>query len=411
MRPAVGWITVALLANLAPPSIGAEPPAGVSVELVRLDGRVQSGQLVQVTPELALQTTEGLLAIAWTDVLSIEPRDAAAGTPDTNVAPAPLLFVLADRSQFAGAVSAAEECAFTVALGGGRVVHVPLTAIQSIRVPAADPAAAGELDEALRALADSADRGGELLDVAVAARGERMAVLRGRIRSVGPEQALMDWNGREVALPWSRLAGLGFARPAPQSSSCSVHLHDGAILGGKITGGTAALVRLRSPFFEEELALPWTQIQRIDCRSERLVLLSDLKPARYEFEPFFDKHWAYGVDESLTGRPLELGGQRFVRGIAMHSRATLTYRLDGSFAQFAARAGVLDETAGRGCVTLRVLGDDRVLWEARGVRGAEPPREVLVDVRGVTDLTLEVDFDEDLDLADHAAFGFARLIR
>jgi hypothetical protein len=36
---------------------------------------------------------------------------------------------------------------------------------------------------------------------------------------------------------------------------------------------------------------------------------------------------------------------------------------------------------------------------------------VSVDVAGVRELALEVDYDADLDLSDQAAWGFARLIR
>jgi hypothetical protein len=65
----------------------------------------------------------------------------------------------------------------------------------------------------------------------------------------------------------------------------------------------------------------------------------------------------------------------------------------------------------RGCVSMRVFGDGEVLWEATQVRGGQTAREFIVDVGGVQRLVLVVDYGEDLDLSDHAAWGSARLIR
>jgi len=95
----------------------------------------------------------------------------------------------------------------------------------------------------------------------------------------------------------------------------------------------------------------------------------------------------------------------------MHSRAALIYALNGRYRQFAAVVGIADEMAERGDVTVAVVGDGRILWEAKGVRGGETPREVLVDISGVKELGLHVDFGGQLDLSDHVCWAFARVIR
>ena len=74
-------------------------------------------------------------------------------------------------------------------------------------------------------------------------------------------------------------------------------------------------------------------------------------------------------------------------------------------------AGILDEMEDRGNVTMRVLGDGGLLWQRENVRGGAQPERVVIAVTGVYELTLAVDFGRDLDLSDHAAWAFARLIR
>ncbi len=43
--------------------------------------------------------------------------------------------------------------------------------------------------------------------------------------------------------------------------------------------------------------------------------------------------------------------------------------------------------------------------------GVDPPRDIIVDVSGVADLTLIVDYGAELDLADAAVWGDARLLK
>jgi len=52
-----------------------------------------------------------------------------------------------------------------------------------------------------------------------------------------------------------------------------------------------------------------------------------------------------------------------------------------------------------------------VLFESGTLGGTEPPRDVLIDVRGVRLLTLVVEYGEGLDLSDYADWGAARLIK
>ncbi len=393
-------------AQSADANTGAPAPPRLSI--TQLNGQTATGQLVEVTPNLVIRVEDDTLTIPWSEVLQVRPLDEQ---PAKQLeAEAPLRFFLADGSEFAGAVISAEGADLAVRLADGRACHPDITVLRAVHVRSAGPAAQARLAEVQReqaAMPTDAAAG----DVAVVARGDEVLVLRGRIMAIDSTGALLDWNAREVRLPWERLAGLLFSQTAERRAACLVRLHDGDALAGVPAGGTTIAFLLRSAIFEQDVALPWPAISRIDCHSDRLVILSDVPPLRYEFEPYFDKTWDYARDATLTGGPIVLDGQVYTRGLTMHSRAALTYQLDGAFAEFAAVVGIVAEMGPRGCVDLRVIGDGSVLWEAQDVRGGQAPRPVSVDIAGVRELRLEVDYGRNLDLSDHVGWGFARLIR
>ena len=385
------------------------------LEITRLDGQVQIGSLVRFAPdEIGLWSDQGTFSLSWSEVLSVRPirDDVEIVQPPERY---PLWFDLVDGSSFAGVISTADESGFIVRTSMAGPAQLDSATVRSIRVHTAGAAVRQKLTEIIHEYEslsnNTATDSNKLEDVALVARGEDVIVLRGRIVRIEQEQVLFEWNSRQRPLPWTRLGGLVLARSAARSASCLVRLCSGDVFAGRIIGGSERTLLLRSGLFEHDVELPLASVKRIDCRSERLVFLSDLQPTRYEFEPFFNKQWDYASDQTLTGQPIRLGGQTFARGLVMHSRAGLTYQLEGRFEQFAAVAGIVDEMDRRGCVAMSVLGDGRVLWEADGLRGGGLPREVIASVAGVRELTLVVDYDEELDLSDHAAWGLARLIR
>jgi hypothetical protein len=392
-------------AQSADANTGAPAPPRLSI--TQLNGQTATGQLVDVVPDLVIRAGNDDLTIPWSEVLQVRPLDER---PAKHLeAEARLRFFLADGSEFAGEIISAESADLAIRLPDGRTCHPDLAALRAVHVRSAGPAAQARLAEVQREQATMpADAAG---DVAVVARGDEVLVLRGRMMAIDSTGALLDWNAREVRLPWERLAGLLCSQTAERRAACLVRLHDGDALAGAISGGTTASLLLRSAIFGQDVALPWPAISRIDCRSDRLVILSDVPPLRYEFEPYFDKTWNYARDTTLAGGPIVLDGQVYTRGLTMHSRAALTYQLDGAFAEFAAVVGIVAEMGTRGCVDLRVIGDGSVLWEAQDVRGGQAPRPVSVDIAGVRELRLEVDYGRDLDLSDHVGWGFARLIR
>lgn len=374
----------------------------IELEVTGLDGQTVRGRLAQLMPEIILAAPDHDTAMAWSQVLVLRPLGVQAPSA-SGVQADPLRFELADGSVFGGRIDSATDRGFTVCFQLGQTCRLELALLRAVRSTSSSAVARARLDQ----VAAEANRSE---DVAVIERGARVIVLRGAVRHIGRQGVRFAWKQRELPLPWERIAGLSFARPTPRRSSCTVRLRDGQVFGGRVVAGDQTAVVLQSAIFDA-LELPWSRIERIECHSRRLRFLSDLEPLDYEFTPFFRKQWDYVRDQTLTGRPIRLAGCPYAKGVTMHSRSSLVYELSSRYRQFAAVVGIVDEMNGRGDVTLAVLGDGRILWEARNVRGGEQPREVLVDVTGVRELSLHVDFGEGLDLSDHACWALARLIR
>ncbi len=387
--------------------------AARDVQVMRIDGTRVEGGLTQLAPDVIVATADGPQSIAWQDVLAISPLAAGVAPSAASQSAPPLRFLLADGSEFAGRVAATGDQSFDVSVRGDQAGRVELRAVQAIWSSFASGPARQKLDAAL-ARKRSAEEGPSADDahdyVIVAAKPDEPLELSGAVKRVETDKLVVLWKERERELPWAAVAGVVFAGGAARSATCRVALDDGEIFAGRVMGGDADSVRLQSSVFEG-LTLPWERIERIDCRSDRLLFLSDARARRYEFEPFFDKRWEYVRDASLTGRPILLGGQRYGKGISMHSRSSLTFDVAGGFSRFVALVGVLDEMSPRGCADVRVIGDDQVLWEARALRGGEAPREVSVPLRGVQSLTLVVDYGADLDLSDQVCWALARLVK
>ncbi len=391
---------ITLLVSLA--VLGGPRARALELEVTGLDGKALRGQLVQVWPEIVLASAEGETALAWSQVLALRPLGVEPPAAEPARAD-PLRFELADGSIFGGRIAGVTERGFTVELPAGRRCQLEPTLLRAIHSTSASAAAQAKL----AAVSTDANR---TEDVAVVERGRKVIELRGAVRRIDSQGVLFAWNERELSLPWERVAGLSFARPTARRASCTVRLRGGDAFCGRVIAGGDSGITLQSGIFER-LELDWSRIERIECHSRQLVFLSDLVPPRYEFTPFFLKQWDYARDETLTGRAIRLAGRRYAKGLTMHSRASLAYSLDGQYRQFAALVGIADEMADRGDATLAVLGDGRILWQATSVRGSEPPRGVLVDVTGVRELSLHVDFGAGLDVSDHVCWAGARLIR
>ena len=131
---------------------------------------------------------------------------------------------------------------------------------------------------------------------------------------------------------------------------------------------------------------------KIDFSQGKIVYLSDLKAESVEWTPFiaagkplasWSEFFRPRNDQSLRSGPLEVGGKVYKKGLALHSRTTMVYRLPGQFQRFKAIAGIDDRFRPRGNVRLVIRGDDRVLVKLTVAGTDEQPQPIDLDLSGV----------------------------
>jgi NPCBM/NEW2 domain-containing protein len=239
--------------------------------------------------------------------------------------------------------------------------------------------------------------------------------VEGPIQGVAAGKVNIEIGGKPVPLELSRVQAIALA-PRSRSSEDRVGLLLAIDLGGgeRLTGRWVKLeqdiltVRLD---WGDTLDVPVNSISRLEVKNGKLVYLSDLKPTEVREIPYLDGSFPFRVDRSVSGRPIRLGGKTYRRGLGVHSRSELTYTLDGGYQTFAALLGVDDAVGGQGSVVFRVFGDEKPLYESPVISGGDPPAEIKLNVRGVLLLRLEVDYADNGDVADHADWADARLLR
>ncbi|MFK7777026.1 MAG: NPCBM/NEW2 domain-containing protein [Gimesia sp.] len=134
----------------------------------------------------------------------------------------------------------------------------------------------------------------------------------------------------------------------------------------------------------------------------QVVPLSKLKPTGYHFIPYFSQTWGWHRNRNVLSGPLRVGGIEFATGLGMHSAAELRYKLDGKYAAFQTEVGIDDSTQGKGNVDVVITVDQRIVFQ-RAIRGASQSAVVVprIDLSGVKELVLKIEFGKNADIQDH----------
>jgi hypothetical protein len=177
-----------------------------------------------------------------------------------------------------------------------------------------------------------------------------------------------------------------------------------------------------------ERTVPAGKVAGLYFKNGRVIYLSDLQASKVDENPNYIRGpeplpgdlsfpWQRDANAGDGGR-LRIRGQEFRKGIGVHARSSLTFTIDAGFSRFQAVAGIDDHAirlTGQdpvGNVSFVVLGDGRVLERRDGVTSRTAAISLNVDVRGVKELTLKVDFGEDRSgQGDFADWALARIIR
>lgn len=168
------------------------------------------------------------------------------------------------------------------------------------------------------------------------------------------------------------------------------------------------------------VTLPHAQVSALTKLTGHRVFLSDLQPVRVEeigsdasvaAPPLF----TFRRDRTVSGGTLSkrrspadgylvVDGRTYAKGLGVHSRCILTFRVPAKAAFFHAKVAIDDEVKAlgvKGDVDVLVRAGGKVLFHAEGLSRGQPPRTLgrLQVVPGSL-LSLEVDFGKGMFLGD-----------
>jgi hypothetical protein len=255
------------------------------------------------------------------------------------------------------------------------------------------------------------------LDVAILTNGDRLS---GLITELVRGSLTFKTNAGTVKLPVSRVDGVSLqVRRDPSlkewENTTLVGLRDGSLIYANEVVAIEKELKLEIGKSVTLAGGDVGDVVFLQPRSGRVDYLSDLEPADYRHVPYLSVDWTYKRDRNVLGEPLVVGGNRYLKGIGMHSAGRLSYRLGGKFSRFDAAVAMDDSAKDRGSAMfgVYVLRDGKIseAYKSGIVRGGEAPQAVSVDLTGAQGLTLTVDFADRGDELDRADWLDARLIR
>lgn len=222
-------------------------------------------------------------------------------------------------------------------------------------------------------------------------------------------------EGEELELRCDRLAGIIRARASGQfSRGCLASFSSGESLMVQQVAYNDGVWSFRGSWGSVQSEQPPL---RLDFSPGRVVYLSDLDPVDVQYTPFWDSTFEYQRDRGLFGGPLRVGDRTYSKGLAVHSRTLLRYRLSEHFRRFQAVVGIDPEVRFDRrklefvpTVALAIRTPQQTLWQGT-LRAGQDPVFLDLPLRAVSELILLVDFSDQSDIGDRLHLGNARLLR
>jgi len=381
---------------------------GPSAEIDTLKGERHAGELVSLDAAAAvLKTGEASVTVPLADVLEV--RFPAAPPPEPSSG-ARVALIDGTRLTLSNFSIAGDQARCETTFGA---FTLPVNRLAQVRFGIST----AKLDEAWTALLKRESKN----DLLVVKKDDVLDFLAGAAGDVGEKISLL-LDGDEVPVAREKVYGIIYHRRLPTLPRPigEVRLSSGDVLSITrfVWDREALKVRLPSG---ADIAIPAAQLAAIDFSSGKVLYLSDAEPRDVKYVPFFEIVWEYRRDRSLDGTPLSIGGKTYARGLAIHSKTTLRYRIGGDYTRFQAVAGI-DDTVSRltrkddpdpyksAYLQLVINGDGKPLFDSI-IKGTDAPRNLDLDVTGVRDLEIVVDFGNNVDIADHLDLAGAKVIK
>ncbi len=399
--------------------------SAVDVNVELLAGSGASGTLSELSADrLVVQTADGPQTFDLKSLLAVTPT-AKAAAPTTL----PKVTVeLVDGSQLLATSYVVTDGKALVNLFGGGDVEVLTRSIRSVLLQPHDQDPALEKQwQDIR----TAEVSGDVLVIRKSTKttvGEELKeslaldYLEGILYDVTADVVQFDFDGTRVEVPRTKVEGVIYfhatGRQLPEPI-CTVTDIGGSQLRAKSVVLADDQFKVTSTA-GVEISVPPTRLKKLDFSGGKIVYLSDLVPDTVEWAPYvhalatsakLTRLYQPRFDRSFDGGKLMLGDRQneYERGLAIHSRTLLVYRLPGEFQHFVATAGIDSRVRSGGHVQLVITGDNRRLFDGI-ITGKDPePLELDIDITGVRRLSILVDYGDELDIADHLNLCNARI--
>jgi hypothetical protein len=385
--------------------------AGPEMEVLPLQGTSVTGNLVELTAERATVEAAGQkVSFDTAKLMAISPKQKPAAAGPAG----PVWVEMIDGSQFAARDYTAADRKAKITLSDTEVLDVPVRDIATVRLQASSESLNSQWTRIIGQKTDS--------DLMVVRKTDSLDYHKGTTGDVTASTVNFDMEGDKIPVKRPSVFGLFYHHAAGRELPEAVC---------QINDSSGARWMVRSLELSDALQLttstglvvkrPLEMLTHLDFSRGKIVYLSDMKPDSTRFTSFFstDKElpilaefFAPRQDKNLEGKPLQLDGKQYSKGLALHSRTEIVYRLPGKFSRLKATAGIDDAVRPNGNVRLVIRGDDKILLEET-VAGASPAKllDVDLDLTGVRRLGILVDFGDDMDVADHLDLCNARIIK
>ncbi len=391
-------------------SLVTAPPPVFTAHTV--DGRQIRGTLSEWDEQsLVLMDGDRQQRLSLDRLLSVAPSQTSSAAPASDT----VWIALSDASVIAAELYLGDSKEAKATTIRTSTLVLPSASIDHVRFRQGSPVLQKRWKEILELETDQ--------DLLVVAAGDTLDYLDGIIRNVRELEIDFELDGDVMPVRRSKVFGIRYYRPNGQEPSKPLaRLTDDA-------GSTWSVQRISISESDDQigvetplgigLTLPLEAVARIDFAGVGLVFLSDLTADSYRWTPYFglsgsvpslETLYRPRRDTTLDSSPIVLDGVHYERGLALHSRTEMTYRLTEPFDRFQALAGIDDRLRPRGDVVLRILGDDRVLYDGT-ITGTHPSQPIEVSLKGVRTLTIVADFGSDLDVGDHLILAEAKLLK
>lgn len=370
------------------------------VEVTSLSGTSVSGNLQSLSQStIELREKQGAKAYPLSETLSIRfPKNRHQRSLEI-----PYQVRLTDGSNFPIQSIQSNERQIKVSGDQPGTLILPANQVSSIRF--------GTLNSNISAAWEKLLNSKNNKDFLVVQKENVLDFIDGVVGSITDEKIQFFVGEDEVAVDRKRVFGIVYFRQPVENSPpfCSIRLSGGGLLNASAISfsGSDVLASLQGG---TRAKLDPQSIANLDFSQGKVRYLSDLEPRNIEYTPFFDTVWKYRKDRHRDGGPLRVDGKEYSRGLYIHSKTLIQYRLKDQYRNFRAIMGIDDSVPGIGFVFVEIKGDGRTLYSGN-VRSADPPVNLNLDVRGVRDLEILVDFGDNLEICDHLDLCEARLIK